>query len=102
MGRRPDPLLFAELINALHDESDPLVNKHAAARRREHLLRLLAPRASALRAMRRSGSDELERFALEAAQLAAVDASHVVVQLGTRCAGSASGRIATVRAASSD
>jgi hypothetical protein len=107
MGRRPDPLLFAELINALHDESDALVNNDAArladaASRREHLLRLLAPRASALRAMRRSGSDELERFALEAAQLAAVDASHVVDQLGTRGAASVSGRITTVRAASSD
>lgn len=106
MGRRPDQL-FAELLNALHDESNALVENDAArlvdaGNRREHLLRLLAPQASALRSMRRSGSDELERFAREAAQLAALDASHVVDYLGTRSAASVSGRIAAVRAAGSD
>ncbi len=40
-----------------------------ASGRKEHLLRLLAPQASALRAMRQGGTDELERFAREAAQL---------------------------------
>ena len=47
MGR-PDALLFAELISALHDESNALVANDAARlvdaeSRREHLLRLLAP-----------------------------------------------------------
>jgi hypothetical protein len=106
MGR-PDALLFAELISALHDESNALVADDAAqlveaASRREHLLRLLAPRASALRAMRRSGSDELERFAREAAQLAALDTTHVVEHLGTRGSASVNGRMATVRAANSE
>ncbi len=105
MGHRPDAHLLAELISALHDESNALVANDAArlvdaGNRREHLLRLLAPQASALRSMRRSGSDELERFAHEAAQLAAVDASHVVDHLGTRGAASVTGRMATVRAAS--
>lgn len=66
--------LFSDLIKALHDESealianDPARMKEASARK-EHLLRLLAPQASALRAMRQGGNDELERFAREAAQL---------------------------------
>ena len=78
MGDRPAARLFADLISALHDESDALVADdparlaHASSRK-DHLLRLLAPQANALRAMRRSGSDELERFAREAAQLTALD-----------------------------
>jgi len=78
MGDNPAAQLLAQLVETLHDESDALVANDAArlaaaAHRREHLLRLLAPQANALRIMRRSGSDELERFAREAAQLAAVD-----------------------------
>lgn len=66
--------LFSDLIKALHDESEALIANDAArmaeaAGRKQHLLRLLAPQASALRAMRQGGSDELERFAREAAQL---------------------------------
>lgn len=66
--------LFSELIKALHDESEALIANDAArlaeaGGRRQHLLRLLAPQASALRAMRHGGTDELERFAREAAQL---------------------------------
>lgn len=69
--------LFAKLIEALHDESDALVANDAAkladaVSRKEHLLRLLAPQASALRAMRHGGDGELERFAREAAQLKAL------------------------------
>jgi hypothetical protein len=69
--------LFARLIDALHDESDALVANDAAkladaVSRKEHLLRLLAPQASALRAMRHGGDGELERFAREAAQLKAL------------------------------
>ena len=80
MGSRPASHLFAELVHVLHDESDALVANDSArlldaANRKEHLLRLLAPQANALRAMRRSGSDELERFAREAAQLMALDSS---------------------------
>ncbi|MGH6624727.1 MAG: hypothetical protein ACREBN_12170 [Burkholderiaceae bacterium] len=82
MGARPAARLFAELINALHDESDALVCEDAArlaqaASRKDHLLRLLAPQANALRSMRRSGSDELERFAREAAQLTALESDCV-------------------------
>jgi hypothetical protein len=78
MGDRPAARLFADLITALHDESDALVADDPArlaqaASRKDHLLRLLAPQANALRAMRRSGCDELERFAREAAQLTALD-----------------------------
>jgi hypothetical protein len=76
--------LFARLIDALHDESDALVANDAAkladaVSRKEHLLRLLAPQASALRAIRHGGDGELERFAREAAQLKAlaVDAAAV-------------------------
>ena len=66
--------LFSELIKALHDESEALIANDAvrladADGRKQHLLRLLAPQASALRAMRQGGTDELERFAREAAQL---------------------------------
>jgi hypothetical protein len=66
--------LFSDLIKALHDESEALIANDSAglanaSGRKEHLLRLLAPQASALRAMRQGGSDELERFAREAAQL---------------------------------
>ena len=66
--------LFSDLIKALHDESEALIANDPvgladASGRKEHLLRLLAPQASALRAMRQGGSDELERFAREAAQL---------------------------------
>lgn len=69
--------LFSDLIKALHDESEALIANDPArlaeaGRRKEHLLRLLAPQASALRAMRQGGTDELERFAREAAQLRAL------------------------------
>lgn len=75
MGDRPAVRLFAELIDALHEESDALVAADparlaAAASRKEHVLRLLAPQTSAMRVMRHSGADERERFAREAAQLA--------------------------------
>lgn len=75
MGDRPAVRLFAELIEALHEESDALVADDparlaAAASRKEHVMRLLAPQTNALRAMRHSGADERERFAREAAQLA--------------------------------
>ena len=69
--------LFTDLIKALHDESEALIANDAvsladASGRKEHLLRLLAPQASALRAMRQGGTDELERFARDAAQLRAL------------------------------
>ena len=88
MGSHPAAHLFAELIQALHDESDALVANDAArlvdaGNRREHLLRLLAPQANALRAMRRAGSDEFERFAREAAQLAALDGGRAVSGLSS-------------------
>lgn len=78
MGDRPAARLFAELINTLHDESDALVcddpaRLAQAVSRKDHLLRLLAPQANALRSMRRSGSEEFERFAREAAQLTALE-----------------------------
>lgn len=74
MGDRPAVRLFAELIDALHDESDALVADDparlaAAASRKEHILRLLAPQTNALRVMRHSGADERERLAREATQL---------------------------------
>lgn len=86
MGNRPDAQLLAELVHAVHDESDALVANDAvrlidAASRKEHLLRLLAPQANALRAMRRSGTDERERLVREAAQLAAVN-GHAMEGLG--------------------
>jgi hypothetical protein len=104
MGNRHASHLFAELVHVLHDESDALVANDPArlldaANRKEHLLRLLAPQANALRAMRRSGSDELERFAREAAQLMALDSTHVVAGLGSNRASAVEGRIAAVRAA---
>jgi hypothetical protein len=104
MGDRPASHLFAELVHVLHDESDALVANDPArlldaANRKEYLLRLLAPQANALRAMRRSGSDELERFAREAAQLMALDSTHVVAGLGSNRASAVEGRIAAVRAA---
>lgn len=86
MGDRPEAHLLAELLHALHDESEALVANDAvrlvdATSRRDHLLWLLAPQANALRAMRRSGTDERERLAREAAQLAAVD-GHAIAGLG--------------------
>ena len=107
MGDNPAARLFSELIHALHDESDALVANDAArfvdaGNRKEHLLRLLAPQANALRAMRRSGCDELERFAREAAQLAALDGGHVVSNLGSSHASAVTGRMAAVRAADPD
>ncbi|MEP6608628.1 MAG: hypothetical protein ABJA83_08095 [Burkholderiaceae bacterium] len=69
--------LFSDLIKVLHDESEALIANDAARLadaegRKQHLLRLLAPQASALRTMRQGGSDELEVFAREAAQLRAL------------------------------
>jgi len=106
MGDNPAAHLFAELIQALHDESDALVANDAArladaGNRREHLLRLLAPQANALRAMRRTGSDEFERFALEAAQLAAVDGGRAVTSLGSGN-NTLAARIDTLRSANGD
>jgi len=77
--------LFARLIDALHDESDALVANDAAkladaVSRKEHLLRLLAPQASALRAIRHGGDGELERFAREAAQLKALAVDTAVIE----------------------
>ena len=53
--------LFSELIKALHDESEALIANDgarlaAANGRKQHLLRLLAPQASALRAMRQASA----------------------------------------------
>jgi hypothetical protein len=87
MGDTPAAHLFAELIQALHDESDALVANDAArladaGYRREHLLRLLAPQANACV---RCGAleDEFERFAREAAQLAALDGGRALNGLGS-------------------
>ena len=107
MGSHPAAHLFAELIQAMHDESDALVANDAArlvdaSNRREHLLRLLAPQANALRAMRRAGSDEFERFAREAAQLAALDGGRAVSGLSSASSSTLSARIATLRSAESD
>lgn len=105
MGDNPTAHLFSELLRALHDESDALVANDAvrladASTRREHVLRLLAPQANALRTMRRTGADEYDRFVLEAAQLAALDNGHTVMRLAE--AGTLSGRLAALRAAESD
>jgi len=69
--------LFAELIQALHDESEALIADNAAGlakaeARKRHLLWLLAPQASAFRAMRHGENDALELFARDAAQLKAL------------------------------
>lgn len=69
--------LFSQLIKALHDESEALIANDAASlaeaeSRKRHLLLLLAPQASALRAMRHGESDALEFFARDAAQLRAL------------------------------
>lgn len=106
MGDNPAAHLFAQLVHTLHDESDALIANDAArlahaGTRKEHLLRLLAPQANALRAMRRAGSDELERFAREAAQLAALD-SQLVNRLADGAGAELSGRVATLRAAQRD
>jgi hypothetical protein len=107
MGDNPTARLIAELVQALHDESDALIANDPArladaGYRREHVLRLLAPQASALRAMRRTGSDEFERFAREAAQLTALDGGCAVAGLGLSGAASVNARLETARAASSD
>ena len=107
MGDNPAARLFAELIHALHDESDALVANDAArlvdaAHRKEHLLRLLAPQANALRAMRRSGCDEMERFAYEAAQLSALDGGHAISSLASSRAAAVTGRMAAAGAADPD
>jgi hypothetical protein len=101
MGDNPTAQLFAQLIEVLHDESDALVANDAArltaaTHRRDHLLRLLAPQANALRTMRRSGTDEFERFAREAAQLSALDG------LAANGASKLNGRMALLRASDSD
>ena len=72
--------LFAELIQALHDESGALIADDAAGlaeaeARKRHLLWLLAPQASAFRAMRHGENDALELFARDAAQLKALGTS---------------------------
>jgi hypothetical protein len=59
MGDNPTARLFAELLQALHDESDALIANDAArltdaGNRRDHVLRLLAPQANALPARPRS------------------------------------------------
>jgi hypothetical protein len=107
MGDNPTARLFAELLQALHDESDALVANDAArladaGNRRDHVLRLLAPQANALRAMRRTGSDEYERFAREAAQLTALDDGRAVTGLGLSGAATLNARLATLRTADSD
>lgn len=107
MGDNPATRLFAELIHALHDESDALVANDSArlvdaAHRKEHLLRLLAPQANALRAMRRSGCDEMERFAREAAQLSALDGGHTVSSLGASRSAAVTGRMAAAGSADTD
>ena len=107
MGDNPTARLFAELLQALHDESDALVANDAArladaGNRRDHVLRLLAPQANALRAMRRTGSDEYERFAFEAAQLAAVDGGRAVAGLAASGAAAVNARVAALRAVRPD
>jgi hypothetical protein len=107
MGDNPTARLHAELLQALHDESDALVANDAArlvdaGNRREHLLRLLAPQANALRTMRRTGSDEYERFAHEAAQLAALDGGRAISGLGTSSGTALYARIAALRSAERD
>jgi hypothetical protein len=107
MGDNPTARLFAELLQALHDESDALVANDAArlvdaGNRREHLLRLLAPQANALRAVRRSGSDEYERLAYEAAQLAQVDGGRAISALRSSSSTSVTQRIAALQRAERD
>jgi hypothetical protein len=106
MGDNPTARLYAQLIGTLQDESDARVSNDparlaAAGSRREHLLRLLAPQASALRTMRRCGSDEPERLAREAARLAALDGSHAVLD-GSRHSHAVESRIAVLRTADPD
>lgn len=106
MGNNPAAHLFAQLVHTLHDESDALIANDAArlanaGTRKEHLLRLLAPQANALRTMRRAGSDELDRFAREAAQLTALD-SNLVDRLADGAGAGVSGRMAALRAAQRD
>jgi len=107
MGDNATARLIAELVQALHDESDALIANNPArlvdaGNRREHVLRLLAPQASALRAMRRTGSDEFERFSREAAQLTALDGGRAVTGLGLSGAAAVHARLEAVRAAGSD
>jgi hypothetical protein len=107
MGDNPTARLFAELLQALHDESDALIANDAArltdaGNRRDHVLRLLAPQANALRSMRRTGSDEYERYAREAAQLAAIDSGHVFNRLGASGASAVHARMTAVRCADPD
>jgi hypothetical protein len=52
--------------------------------------------------MRRTGSDEYERFAFEAAQLAAVDGGRVVAGLAASGAAAVNARLAALRAVGSD
>lgn len=106
MGNNPAAHLFAQFVHTLHDESDALIANDAtrlanANTRKEHLLRLLAPQANALRAMRRAGSDELERFAREAAQLAALD-PQLIERLAAGGNAATVGRVAALRAVRSD
>lgn len=106
MGGSPSALLLAELVHALHEESDALVANDAvrlvdATSRKEHLLRLLAPQTNALRTMRRSGVDERERLAHEAARLTATD-GHAIAGLGSCRSSVIDQRMAAVRAAQSD
>jgi hypothetical protein len=106
MSDSPNATLLAELVHALHDESDALVADDAvrlidATSRKEHLLRLLAPQANALRAMRRSGADERERLACEAARLMAVD-GHAMADPGSSRASAVDQRFAALRATQSD
>lgn len=106
MGDNPTARLFAELLKALHDESDALIANDAArltdaGNRRDHVLRLLAPQANALRSMRRNGSDEYERFAHEAAQLAALD-TDLLHGLGASGAAAVHARVSAARSADPD
>lgn len=106
MDDDPSARLYAELIGTLQDESEARVRNDparlaAAGSRREHLLRLLAPQASALRTMRRCGSDEPERIAHEAVRLAALDGTHAVLD-GSRQLYAVESRIAVLRTADPD
>jgi flagellar biosynthesis/type III secretory pathway chaperone len=78
--------LFALLIEALHEESDALIANDgariaAAADRKQVLLAALAPQASALRAERDSGAQDIERLAREAAQLNALNAEILAARI---------------------
>jgi hypothetical protein len=86
MGDGPNAVLLAQLLHAVHDESDALIANDPvrlvdATSRKQHLLRLLAPQTHALRAIRRLDVDERERLAREAARLTAVD-GHTIERLG--------------------